>query len=136
MSSKRKSARKNGYDSHLERELHEGPLAGALYHPTKINYLIPARYAYYEPDFQIGNKLVEAKGRIRNATEAAKYKHINSELKGTQWELVFVLQNPDLPMPGAKKRKSGDKRTHAEWLDSLGIRWYSAKNAHLIWEDT
>ena len=126
---------KTTYDSGFEKELHEGPLKGALYHPTKINYLIPARYAKYEPDFQIGNLLIECKGRIRNAAEANKYRHINTELKDTQWELVFILQNPDLPMPGAKKRKCGTKRSHSEWLDSLGIRWYSAENAHLIWEE-
>ena len=133
-SSKRKSARKAKYDSGFEKELHEGPLKGALYHPTKINYLIPARYAKYEPDFQIGNLLIEVKGFFRRG-DTTRYKNINTELKDTQWELVFIFQKPHQPVAGAQKRKDGSKLTHAEWADKLGIRWYSAENAHLIWEE-
>lgn len=135
MSSKRKSAKKAGFDSNFEKELYEGPLSGALYHPTKINYLIPARYANYEPDFQIGNKLIEAKGYFRRG-DTQRYKNINTSLKDTQWELVFIFQRPHSPVAGAQKRSNGTKLTHAEWADKQGIRWYSAENAHLLWEET
>ena len=28
-------------------------------------------------------------------------------------------------MPGAKKRKDGTKRTHAEWAEANEFKWYS-----------
>jgi len=40
-------------------------------------------------------------------------------------ELVFLFQKPYAPMPQAKKRKDGTKRTHAEWAESNNFKWYS-----------
>ena len=40
-------------------------------------------------------------------------------------ELVFLFQKPFSPMPGATKRKDGTKRTHAEWAETNGFRWFS-----------
>ena len=40
-------------------------------------------------------------------------------------ELVFLFADPQLPMPMAKKRKDGTKRSHAEWADANKFRWYT-----------
>jgi len=132
---KRQKAKKAGYDSYFELELHQGPLQGADYHTEKIRYEVPSRYAWYEPDFSVNSFMVEAKGRFRNRSEMDKYKHINTALKDTDKKLIFIFDNPDLPLPGAQRRKDGTKRSHADWADNLGIKWLSKEDAHLIWEE-
>jgi len=124
----RKKSKQKRYDSSLEKRLAEGPLKDCKYHPEKVQYEIPARKAKYEPDFEINNLLLEAKGRFRTMTEANKYKHVRDALEDK--ELVFVFQNPNTPMPGAVRRKDGSKRSMAEWAESQGFRWYSEKNVH------
>ena len=121
-----KRKRPKGYDSKLEKRLAEGPLKECEYHPDKVEYTVPAREAKYEPDFKLGNILLEAKGRFRTSAEAKKYVHIRDSL--TDEELVFVFQNPNTPMPGATRRKDGTRRSMAEWADSLDFRWYSEEN--------
>jgi hypothetical protein len=36
-------------------------------------------------------------------------------------------------MPGAKKRKDGTKRTHAEWAETNKFRWFSEVNLPEEW---
>ena len=36
-------------------------------------------------------------------------------------------------MPRAKKRKDGTKRTHAEWADYNGFRWFTENNLPNEW---
>ena len=43
-------------------------------------------------------------------------------------ELVFLFSNPSAPMPGAKRRRDGTKRSHGEWASKNGFRWYSAES--------
>ena len=50
-------------------------------------------------------------------------------------ELVFLFSNPNSPMPQAKKRKDGTKRTHAEWAETNGFRWFSEKTLPEEWTD-
>jgi hypothetical protein len=38
---------------------------------------------------------------------------------------VFIFAKPLAPMPAAKKRKDGSKRTHAEWAEKNNFKWYS-----------
>ena len=53
--------------------------------------------------------------------------------KGT--ELVFLFAKPEAPMPGAKIRKDGTKRTHAEWAEKNGFRWFSEETLPTRWID-
>lgn len=122
--SKRSKAKKMGYDSGWEMDLALGPLKGAEYHPDKIEYTIPARVSKYEPDFYLNGVYIEAKGRFRPG-DPKKYKLIHSQMKEQDKELVFVFQKPELPLPGAQKRKDGSKRSHQEWADSIGAKWYT-----------
>lgn len=48
-------------------------------------------------------------------------------------ELVFLFSNPYSPMPQAKKRKDGTKRTHAEWAETNGFRWFAEKTLPEEW---
>ena len=48
-------------------------------------------------------------------------------------ELVFLFANPSAPMPGAKRRKDGTKRSHAEWADSHNFRWFSEETLPDYW---
>lgn len=114
-----------GYDSNFEYELHQGVLKTWDFHSETIDYIIEHTY---HPDFikQIDGKtiLVEAKGRFWDNAEFSKYIWINKALPD-DYELVFLFAEPNAPMPQAKRRRDGTKRTHAEWADSKGFRWYS-----------
>ena len=90
----------------------------------------------YEPDFTstIGTKkiLLETKGRFWDYAEFSKYIWIKKVLD-PDVELVFVFANPSAPMPRAKKRKDGTKRTHSEWADYHGFRWFTENNLPNEW---
>lgn len=119
----RKSLQK--YDSKFEMKLHENVLSVCEFHPEeKIEYITPHKYS---PDFkyQIGDKiyLIESKGRFSESNEATKYIHIREHLP-ENYELVFLFQRPDLPMPRARKRKDGSIATHASWSEKNGFLWF------------
>lgn len=129
----RKPKPPKGYDSMLEHDLHLKELKGCKHHPDKIRYTVEH---LYEPDFvyhhPTGTVLIEVKGRFRTSTEAAKYNWIAKGLP-KQYELVFLFQNPSLPMPFAKKRKDGTKQTHSEWAERNKFRWYCKDTVPKIW---
>ena len=114
-----------GYDSAWEFDMHQTILKDWKHHRDVIKYVVKHKY---EPDFvkQIDSKtiLLEAKGRFWDYAEYSKYIHIREALP-TNTELVFLFQKPFSPMPGAKVRKDGTKRTHAEWAETNNFRWYS-----------
>lgn len=129
-----------GADSKWELKLREGILKGLRYHPTKINYTKPATKHSYEPDWEYVDSqgkvyYIEAKGRFVDRAEYSKYLNVRDAL-GLGQELVFLFMRPGTPMPGAKRRKDGTIRTHAEWADSEGFRWYSEQNINLLIGDT
>jgi hypothetical protein len=114
-----------GYDSAWEFDMHQTILKDWKHHWDVIKYVVKHKY---EPDFvkQIDGKtiLLEAKGRFWDYAEYSKYIHIREALPANT-ELVFFFQKPFSPMPGAKVRKDGTKRTHAEWAETNNFRWYS-----------
>ena len=71
--------------------------------------------------------MLEAKGRFWDYAEYSKYIWIREALreKVEDYELIFLFQKPFAPMPGAKIRKNGTKRTHAEWAETNNFTWYS-----------
>ncbi len=110
-----------GYDSKWEYLLHQGVLKSWDHHTDKIPYVV---HHNYEPDFIKDKVLIEAKGRFWDHAEYSKYIWIRKSLPDTM-ELVFLFQKPYSPMPGAKKRKDGTKRTHAEWAEANNFKWYT-----------
>lgn len=123
------------YDSIWEAVLHESILKDWEHHTDKVDYVI--RHTY-EPDFvrEIGGKkiLLESKGRFWDFQEYNKYIWVKKNLpKDT--ELVFLFANPSAPMPGAKRRKDGTKRSHAEWAGANGFRWFSEDSIPDEWID-
>ena len=114
-----------GYDSMWEVTLHETILQDGKHHYESIKYIIKKDY---EVDFAktIEDKTIqlEAKGRFWDHAEYSKYIHIRKVLPENT-ELVFLFQKPLSPMPGAKVRLNGTKRTHAEWAKTKNFRWYS-----------
>ena len=125
----------NKYDSIWELLLHESILKDWEHHADKIHYVIEHNY---EPDFvrKIGRKtiLLESKGRFWDFQEYNKYVWIKKHLPKNM-ELVFLFANPSAPMPGAKRRKDGTKRSHAEWAWSNGFRWFSEESIPDAWID-
>jgi len=122
-----------GYDSMWEATLHKTILQEWKHHWDNISYIVRHKY---EPDFVkiIKGKtiLLEAKGRFWDYSEYSKYIHIREALdKDT--ELVFLFQKPLSPMPQAKKRKDGTKRTHAEWAETNNFKWYSEETLPKEW---
>ena len=113
-----------GYDSKWEYELHKNILKSWNHHTSKVPYVVEHNY---EPDFERDKILIEAKGRFWDHAEYSKYLWIRKALPSTV-ELVFIFQKPYAPMPGAKKRKDGTKRTHAEWAESNNFKWFSEDN--------
>ena len=125
-----------GYDSNWEYELHSGILDGWEHHVDKVEYTVKHKY---EPDFVRvikGNKiLLEAKGRFWDSAEYSKYVWIAKALPD-DIELVFLFANPNAPMPQAKVRKDGTKRSHAEWADANNFRWFSEDSIPDDWINT
>jgi hypothetical protein len=119
---KRKPKLPKGYDSHLEVDLHEGPLKGYEHHPAKLSYKIEHLYQadFVDPDEP--NILIECKGRARDRAELMKYVHIQN--CNPDYEIVFILEKPNVPMPFAKKRKDGSKQTHEDFLEKHGFRYF------------
>ena len=123
------------YDSIWEMLLHESILKDWEHHVDKVPYVIEHKY---EPDFvrEVEGKkiLLESKGRFWDFAEYNKYIWVNKYLpKDT--ELVFLFANPSAPMPAAKRRKDGTKRSHAEWAEANGFRWFSEETIPDDWID-
>ena len=70
---------------------------------------------------------LQAKGRFWDYQEYNKYVWIRKSLKPNQ-ELIFLFSSPTSPMPQAKRRKDGTKRSHAEWAEKNNFKWYSEYN--------
>jgi hypothetical protein len=125
-----------GYDSNWEYELHSGILDGWEHHVDKVGYTVEHKY---EPDFVrvINGKkiLLEAKGRFWDSAEYSKYVWIAKALPD-DIELVFLFANPNAPMPQAKVRKDGTKRSHAEWAEANSFRWFSEDSIPDDWINT
>lgn len=92
----------------------------------------------YTPDFMIemdgGLIYIESKARFRDMAEANKYIYIRHSLNIFD-ELVFLFLKPDLPMPNAKVRKDGSKRSHADWAEANNFRWFTEKTITQAWLD-
>lgn len=114
-----------GYDSNWEYELHSGILDNWSFHTDKVPYTVEHNY---HPDFirEVEGKkiLLEAKGRFWDYAEFSKYIWISKTLP-EDTELVFLFANPSAPMPQAKRRKDGTKRSHGEWASANNFRWFS-----------
>jgi len=117
-----------GADSKWEGKLRDGILKCCEHHPEKIPYTVSHTYT---PDFKIGNILIESKGRFMDSSEASKYKWIREHLPDGV-ELVFLFMKHTTPMPHAKKRKDGTKRTHSEWADKNNFRWFTEETIEEI----
>ena len=122
-----------GYDSWLEHDLHKQELKGCKFHPCKLKYV---QKKHYEPDFVYHNGkftvYIEVKGRFRTSGEARKYVDVALGLQKNE-ELVFVFSDPKKPMPNAKARRDGSKRTHGEWAADYGFRFFDRKNTPKEW---
>ena len=123
-----------GYDSLWEYDIHQTVLKDWKHHWDTIEYVVQHKY---EADFVkvIGGKtiLLEAKGRFWDYAEYSKYIHIRDALPDN-YELVFLFQKPFSPMPGAKVRRDGTKRTHAEWAETNNFTWYSEETLPEEWK--
>ena len=125
------------YDSNWEYKLHNTVLKGWEHHNQNIDYVVEHKY---EPDFvkEINGKIIllEAKGRFWDYAEYSKYIWIREALKEKveDYELVFLFSSPHSPMPQAKRRKDGTKRSHAEWADKNNFLWYNEENLPEEWK--
>lgn len=118
----------SGYDSLLEKRLHEGKLADCEFHNKEylVSYTVPHTY---EPDFihHSGDKtyLIETKGRFSDNAEARKYLFVREALDEEKFELVFIWQKKGTRFPFARKRKDGTYATQEEWADKHSFRNWS-----------
>lgn len=106
-------------------------LKNCHYEPKKVPYTWEAEYI---PDFVPKNEpniLIEAKGRFRTRAEARKYQAVQKS--NPEIEVVFVFMAPNVPMPGAKRRKDGTRLTHSEWAEKSGFRWFTLKTLPKEW---
>ena len=124
-----------GYDSKWEYVLHRNSLKEWKHHSDKVSYVVEHKY---EPDFtktiNETEYLLEAKGRFWDYNEYNKYLCIPKCLKPNQ-ELVFLFSSPSSPMPQAKRRKDGTKRSHAEWAEKNNFRWFSEHTLPKEWTE-
>ena len=115
-----------GYDSMLEKNLHETVLSECEFHKeVPIPYIVPHTY---EPDFvyKKGDKkfLIETKGRFQDSAEARKYLFVREALPA-EVELVFIMQKANTAFPFSRKRKDGTRASHEEWFDKHGFRHWN-----------
>lgn len=121
------SLKGSGYDSLLEKRLHETSLKAATFHPKDmlVHYSVPHTYEVdfiYEKD---GKRFfIETKGRFHDSNEARKYTFVRDNLKEGE-ELIFIFDKETTAFPFAKKRKDGTKRSHAEWAIDQGFRFWN-----------
>ena len=134
MATKEWHAKLNDFDSNLEALVHkllEDAEIEAVFHPPKIGYIRPETKHTYQPDFKIERGgvtyYVETKGIFRTRTESAKYDDIKASLP-EKTELLFLFQNSNTPLLGAKRRKDGSRRTHGDWARDGGFRFFDLKN--------
>ena len=126
-----------GYDSRWEYDIHQSILKDWAHHNSNIDYTVSHTY---RTDFvkTINGKIIllEAKGRFWDYAEYSKYIWIREAFKELveDYELVFLFQKPYAPMPQAKKRKDGTKRTHAEWAETNNFTWYSEETLPEEWK--
>lgn len=123
-----KKLKGTGYDSFLEKRLHEGALSESRLHQDKYEYTVPHTY---NPDFVIEKNgityIIEAKGYFQDRAEASKYKWIREALPDNA-ELVFVFEKADAKIHFAAVRKDGTKQTHGEWSHRNGFRHWDEKD--------
>lgn len=114
-----------GYDSTFEHDLHQEVLKSWQHHISELPYHVEKKYY---PDFtrEIDDVTyyIEAKGRFWTGDEAAKYVWVTRSLRSNE-KLILIFADPNLPMPGSRKRKNGSRRSHAEWATDQGIEWYT-----------
>lgn len=124
-----------GYDSVWEYILHDTLLKDWEHHAEKVTYVVEHTY---QPDFTRALQgtliLLESKGRFWDHAEYSKYIWVKKHLP-INVELVFLFANAAAPMPGAKIRKDGTKRTHGEWATANGFRWYTEDTLPDTWID-
>ena len=124
-----------GYDSLWEYNLHQDFLKDWKHHWDNIEYVVKHKYeADFVKEFNGKTILIEAKGRFWDYAEYSKYIHIRNALPDN-YELVFVFQKPYAPMPGAKVRQDKTKRTHAEWAETNGFRWFNEETLPEEWKN-
>jgi hypothetical protein len=123
-----------GYDSLWEYDIHQTILKDWKHHWDTIKYVVHHKYeADFVKEFDGKIVLLEAKGRFWDYAEYSKYVHIREALPDYM-ELVFLFQKPFSAMPGAKVRKDGTKRTHAEWAETNNFTWYSEETLPEEWK--
>lgn len=130
MRKKRKARPKlgSGYDSKLEEDLSKN-MGNCQWKPDPITYTSVKKY---NPDARFGNTIIEIKGRFRTHEEAAKYIWIRECLEEGE-ELVFVFSSPNTPMPRARKRRDGTRKSVSDWADQHGFKWYSNRTIPDEW---
>jgi hypothetical protein len=123
-----------GYDSLWEYDIHQTILKDWKHHWDTIKYVVHHKYeADFVKEFDGKIVLLEAKGRFWDYAEYSKYIHIREALPDYM-ELVFLFQKPFSAMPGAKVRKDGTKRTHAEWAETNNFTWYNEETLPEDWK--
>lgn len=120
------SKKSHGFDSQLERRL--GATFGThskkkvpylLKHTYNTDWLVYVKY----PNNTKKAYLIEAKGIFRGSDRAKyvaikeQYKELASHLKVDEVELIFIFQDPNVPV-------ARTKTTHGEWAAKHGFRFY------------
>lgn len=120
-----KSGKRSRFEEAVAEQLQ---LRGWKYESEKIKYKIPESEHTYTPDFSKAKSktVVESKGRFRSRAECDKYIHIRDS--NPTIRLVFVFQNPNCPIPGAKRRKDGTIYTMADWAERNNFDYYTLSN--------
>lgn len=130
------------YDSKFEhRILQETNLQQSDYHSCIVPYEIHSTHKYH-PDFTIVNHEpqegyydavhFEAKGRFNFKHDLNKYKHIDKCLKDNNQKLVFIFENLNTRIPGAKVRKDGSYLTNCQWADKIDIKWVAVTGVNKL----
>ena len=110
---------KRAFRSGLEKDLSEKLDGQYKFEPYNLPYTVHKKYL---PDFVHEDKaiLIECKGFFRGG-DTQKYTAIRESMP--EWELIFVLSNPN------KKVRKGGKITMGEWCEKEGFQHYTVETA-------
>ena len=126
MSLKSKRSRRTSiYRSGLEKKFAQAaPKRRYLYEPYDVPYVMHRKY---KPDFVHEDKkvMVEVKGFFRIG-DTLKYKSIRDTILPDDWELIFLLSDPN------KKIRKGGKITMGQWCDKEGFKHYTLHTAQQL----
>ena len=108
---------KSKWEAEVARQIEERGYE-VNYEKLKLKYIIPESEHTYTPDFEVGDWIIEAKGKF-DPQDRKKHLLLKEQYPEKKILLIFLNANQRL----SKKSKT----TYAQWCEKNGIHWQHRK---------